>query len=192
MQGPDKISFVQRRGVLGRTELVPRRRNDQRLFKKLTSRQEDAFNFIEEAHHLEMAGMPISRMKYSERVDPAHDWEMSQRQIDIVIAYREWIAATRNSAAQYAVLAYMTGSIYDEIARRLKIRKAAVIGCIYDGLNIYCKLQGWGDQSRPVSRRTISRGYSADFRQFTAHEIDGLGRPVWVKENIDIPEPEHV
>lgn len=177
---PDKISFIQRRVWMDKFEAIPRRRDDKRLFDRLSQRQEDAYNRIEEAHGYEMAGLPQARMRYEERTDKGHDWELTPSQMDVVLDYREWIGRMNEKALQaclYAVFAYMTGATITGIEARLRIGRGKAGEYISIGLSEYCAMKKWPDDTQPRKKIRIT-GYAAEIESFIADEIGETGKPV--------------
>lgn len=189
MTTPDKIHFIRRRVWMDQFELIPRRRDDKRLFDRLTQRQEDAYNRIEEAHGYEMAGLPQARMRYEERTDRGHGWELTPSQMQIVLDYRDWqqrqkietFTGKGFSAAYYAVIAYMTGATLRQIDAQQKRRKGTAIGLISAGLADYCAMKNWHDTEATPHKKIKPAGFSAEIKKFMATGMGKTGLPEWVR-----------
>ena len=177
--GPDKIDFEQRRTWGNHYESIPRRRNDKRMFDILTQRQQDAYNFIEEAHAYEMAGLPAARMKYTD-APGGYDYELTPQQLQKVLDYQDWLKLMLDSPnSKTAIFAYMAGSTLRDIETALRIRNGTASVLVFDGLNVYCIMKKWGDQSLPVPHNRKLSGIRAPAEiTFIANEISSLGQPV--------------
>lgn len=176
--GPDKISYEQRKLGNNRYEAIPRRRSDKRLFSQLSEKQISAYQRIDQAYGYEMTGLPCARMRYTD-APPGFDWELTPSQIETISDYREWRTKVylEAPAALYAIIRYMTGSNLTQIERSLRIHTGKASRYISHGLDIYCELKEWG--TKPARRLVQITGFHAEITQFFKNETDDLGRSVW-------------
>jgi hypothetical protein len=189
------VEFEQRKIGADRYESIPRRRSDKRLFDTLTARQQEAFSLIEEGRDYDLTGLPCARMKYSD-APGGYDYELTPHQLQVVFDFREWKKRVDQSmpACAQAVLWYIDGKKMRDIERALSVRNGEGSGYISLGLNEFCIMKKWGDQSKPAPQAKM-RGIVPDDQGqvFEANDRSITGQHVRdFKIPIDAPGPLNV
>ncbi len=177
---PEKIAFEQRKITADRYESIPRRCSAKRLFSRLTSKQQTAYDLIEQGRGYELTGLPFARMKYSDSPTGA-DYELTPRQMQTLLDYRAWRKDIHRlaPACHYAAIGYMDGKSLGAIEHALRVDTGKAARYISLALNRYCLMKGWGDQERGLGLRKVKiTGYAVELRLFQADYFDSCGRPV--------------
>lgn len=189
MSTPEKLDYEQRRVGDNRFDSVPRRCSEKRFFKHLTGKQRDALDEIEEAHTYEGAGLPIPRMRFDDKPRGSMEYELTPRQLQLVIHYKEWYKHLYSEMrpVYYAIFNYIDGKTPNEIDRALRIKNGKATRYLSIALNEFCIVRGMGNQLSPEAMsRTRITGRTAEIDRYvtTATGFDQTGKPyVFVEKN---------